>query len=482
MIQVAQGTPVPRAQPRHPTAVEHLSAAERAGRGRAARAAVPRELVSQFEPAADRADPIALLEEQATTRVPELVPIRYGRMLVSPFAFFRGAALIMAADLATTPVSGLTVQLCGDAHMTNFGVFASPERNLVFDVNDFDETLPGPWEWDVKRLAASLVIAGRDRGFTAKQRATVVKAAAAAYRSELTLLAGMRELDVWYRRFDLDSVLADFKAVARPERKRTEAVIAKARTHDSLQAFSKLTHVVGGEPRIVSDPPLIVPIDELVGSEGSVAATRRLHDLLVAYRRSLQTDRRHLLEQFRVVHLARKVVGVGSVGTRAWIVLMLGRDDTDPLFLQVKEAQPSVLARFLDKSAYACEGERVVAGQRVMQTVSDILLGWERTVGFDGRWRDFYVRQLRDWKGAIDPDRLVPDGTVSYGRLCAQALALAHARSGDRIAMSAYLGKSPAFDRALVAFAEAYADQNQRDYDALRAAVACGRVTAEVGL
>jgi uncharacterized protein (DUF2252 family) len=478
---VAPGSTVTNAEQKR-IPVEHLAPAERAGRGKAARAAVPRERIAEFEPAADRADPIELLEEQAVTRVPELVPIRYGRMLASPFAFFRGGALVMAADLATTPVSGLKVQACGDAHMSNFGVFASPERNLVFDVNDFDETLPGPWEWDIKRLAASLAIAGRDRGFTAKERTAVVEATAAAYRTELQELAGMRELDVWYRRFDVEAVLAASKELTRQTRDRTKAVIAKARTRDSLQAFSKLTHVVDGEPRIVSDPPLIVPVEELVPDAEVAAATEHLHGLLVAYRHTLQFDRRHLLEQFRLVHVARKVVGVGSVGTRAWIVLMLGRDDSDPLFLQVKEAQPSVLERFLPKSAYASQGERVVAGQRIMQSVSDILLGWERIDAYDGQRRDFYIRQLRDGKGSVDPEQIVPDGQVSYGRLCGQTLALSHARSGDRIAISSYLGKSAAFDHALAAFAETYADQNQRDYEALRAAVDSGRVTAQLGL
>ncbi|HEY7072052.1 MAG TPA: DUF2252 domain-containing protein [Acidimicrobiales bacterium] len=478
---MAPGSTVTNAEQKR-TPVEHPTAAERAARGKAARSAVPRERIAEFEPVADRADPIDLLEEQAATRVPELVPIRYGRMLVSPFAFYRGAALIMAADLAPAPVSGLKVQACGDAHMANFGVFASPERNLVFDVNDFDETLPGPWEWDIKRLAASLAVAGRDRGFTTKERIAVVEATAAGYRTELQELAGMRELDVWYRRFDIDAVMAAAKALSRPTRDRTTAAIAKARTRDSLQAFSKLTHMVDGEPRIVSDPPLIVPLEEVLSADELEVANQRLHNLLRAYRHSLQTDRRHLLEQFRLVHVARKVVGVGSVGTRAWIVLLLGRDDADPLFLQVKEAQPSVLSRFLGKSGFANQGERVVAGQRMMQSVSDILLGWERIDAFDGQPRDFYFRQLRDGKGSVDPDQMVPEGQVSYGRLCGQALALAHARSGDRIAISSYLGKSAAFDHALAAFAETYADQNQRDYDALRAAVDSGRVTAEVGL
>ena len=479
---MAVRTPPRPAPGRRPPKVEHPSASERAERGKAARAAVPRTSIADYAPAPTRADPVDLLEEQAADRVPELVPIRYGRMLASPFAFFRGAALIMAADLAQTPTSGLRVQACGDAHMSNFGVFGSPERNLLFDINDFDETLPGPWEWDVKRLVASLAIAGRDRGFTLKQRMAASLAAAEGYRSEMNLLASMRELDVWYRRLDVDQYMADPTVITRPdERKRTEANIAKARTRDSLHAYSRLTHLVDGEPRILSDPPLLVPIEELMPEMEADALSQALHDLLARYRRTLQADRRHLLEQFRLVHVARKVVGVGSVGTRAWIALMLGRDDGDPLFLQVKEAQHSVLERFVGKGSIANQGQRVVAGQQLMQAASDIFLGWEQIEGIDGERRHFYFRQLRDWKGGIDPDRMVPDGMRLYGRICGATLARGHARSGDRIAIAAYMGKGTTFDQAIAAFAETYADQNERDYESLRTAVSSGRVTAELG-
>ena len=473
-------TPNQRAKP---SAVVHLSVAERVQRGKVARAQVPRESHAGFEPSSTRPDPISLLEEQAASRVPELVPIRYGRMLVSPFAFYRGAALIMASDLAGTPRSGLTVQTCGDAHMSNFGVFASAERSLVFDVNDFDETLPGPWEWDLKRLAGSLVVAGRDRGFTAKERTGTVLAAVEGYRNEMQTLAGMRDLDVWYRRLDADQVLKDLGAQAtKTITKRADKVVAKARTQDSMAAFNKLCQVVDGQPRIVSDPPLISRLQDLLPSDEADVFFERIHELVRLYRRTLQSDRRHLLEQFQVVDIARKVVGVGSVGTRAWIVLLEGRDGSDPLFLQAKEAQASVLERFVGKSAYTSCGERVVAGQHLMQASSDIFLGWERTDGIDGVRRDFYIRQLKDWKGSVDPDRLVPDAAVAYARVCGWTLARAHARSGDRIAIAAYLGTSPAFDRAIAAFAESYAEQNQRDYEALQKAVGDGRVTAQTGL
>jgi uncharacterized protein (DUF2252 family) len=455
--------------------------AERVELGKQARAKVPRSSHAVFEPPSTRPDPIALLEEQAASRVPELVPIRYGRMLSSPFAFYRGAALIMASDLATTPQSGITVQTCGDAHLSNFGVFASAERNLVFDINDFDETLPGPWEWDVKRLAASIAVAGRTSGFSERERTTAVLATVEAYRNEVRTLAGLGELDVWYRRLDANELLkVAGTQITGKMAKRAGKMLAKARTEDSLRAFDKLTEVVDGDPRIVSDPPVVVPMREL-GDEGGEMFDR-LHELLRAYRQTLQTDRRHLLEQFRVLDLARKVVGVGSVGTRAWIVLLAGRDDHDPLFLQAKEAQPSVLERFLGKSSYANSGERVVAGQHLMQATSDIFLGWERTDGIDGVRRDFYVRQLKDWKGSIDPEAVKPAGMAAYGRVCGWTLARAHARSGDRIALAAYLGTGLAFDRAIASFAESYADQNQRDFEALQRAVADGRITAETGV
>src|SRR5262245_17055534 len=357
-----------------PVRVEHFTRKERAARGKAARAEVPRRVHGDWEPHQHRPDPVDLLEEQGASRVPELVPVRYGRMLVSPFAFYRGAALIMASDLAATARSGLMVQACGDAHLSNFGVFASAERTLVFDVNDFDETLPGPWEWDVKRLAASLVVAGRDRGFSSKDSTTAVLAAVEAYRTEMHTLAGSTELDVWYRRLDADRALELLgPEVTARMAKRTEKALAKARTQDSLTAFNKLTRQVDGQPRIVSDPPVVVPIRELPDGE---SLFERIHEVVRNYRRTLETDRRHLLEQFRVVDAARKAVGVGSVGTRAWIVLFIGRDESDPLFLQAKEAQPSVLERFVGTSSYANNGERVVAGQRLMQATSDIFLGW----------------------------------------------------------------------------------------------------------
>jgi uncharacterized protein (DUF2252 family) len=474
--------------------LDHLDAGERAARGKAARAAVPRSAQGAWEPAAGRPDPVALLESQATSRVQELVPIRYGRMLVSPFTFYRGAALVMASDLSTTPRSGLEVQACGDAHLSNFGVFASAERNLVFDLNDFDETLPGPWEWDLKRLAASLAIAGRDRGFTDKERSTVVLEAAAAYRLEMAKLATMRDLDVWYARMDIEQVLnelGDQLGMADPKgadkgltkiKSRADKALAKARTRDSMQALEKLTRVVDGETRFVSDPPLLVPIEELYPEMEGRTLTDTFHELLRSYRATLQSDRQHLLEQFRFVGVARKVVGVGSVGTRAWVMLLVGSDGTDPLLLQAKEAQASVLEQFVGKSRHGNQGERVVAGQHLMQASSDIFLGWDRVTGLDGVERDFYIRQLRDWKGSADTDRMVPEGMAVYGRLCGWTLARAHARSGDRIAIAAYLGSGKSFDNAIASFAEAYADQNERDYDALKRAAAEGRIAVQSGL
>jgi uncharacterized protein (DUF2252 family) len=464
--------------------VQHLTRAERIARGKAARSTVPRSAHGEIEFLEPR-DPIALLEEQAASRVPELVPIRYGRMLASPFAFYRGGALIMATDLAQTSSSGLRVQLCGDAHLSNFGVFASPERNLVFDINDFDETAPGPWEWDVKRLAASFAIGGRENGFGEKDRRAVLLEAVRAYREAMTVFARMRNLDVWYSHLSVDQAVAEFTAGVGAKRlRRAEANIAKSRTKDSMQAYEKLTHLFDGEPRIISDPPLIVPIDELLPTQMERdALEQETRNLIRSYRRTLETDRRHLLEEFRFVDLARKVVGVGSVGTRAWIALFLGADEQDPLFLQVKEAQPSVLERFVGKSEYSNCGQRIVAGQRLMQAVSDIFLGWQHiSSGLDGRERDFYVRQLKDWKGSFAFEAAVPRGAAAYGRACGWTLARAHARSGDPIAIASYLGKSDVFDRAIAAFAETYADQNERDYRALQDAVDSGRVDAQTGV
>jgi uncharacterized protein (DUF2252 family) len=464
--------------------VPHLSVAERVARGRAARREVPRSSHAEYTPAAPRQDPVALLEVQAESRVPELVPIRYGRMLVSPFTFYRGAALLMAADLAATPDSGLRAQLCGDAHLSNFGLFASPDRRLVFDLNDFDETLPGPWEWDVKRLAVSFEVAGRENGYSRKERRRIVQATVAAYRQAMRQFAGMRALDVWYARLEVDELMAQLRSqMKKGMAKRAEKTVAKARTKDSMTAFSKLTRMVDGEPQIVTDPPLIERIHDLAPGRDGEALTEELHELVRRYRETLQTDRRILLEEFRLVDLARKVVGVGSVGTRAWIALMLGRDDQDPLFLQFKEAQPSVLEDFTAKSQYANHGERVVAGQHLMQASSDIFLGWLHVdSGIDGKPRDLYGRQLKDWKGSFETDGALPEGMTIYGQTCGWTLARAHARSGDRIAIAAYLGQSDVFDRAIADFSEAYADQNEHDYNALTHAVDSGTITAQTGL
>jgi len=464
--------------------IAHLSPDERVARGKASRNEVPRSSHGAWEPAADRPDPIALLEEQSETRVPELVPIRYGRMLVSPFTFYRGAALVMAADLAATPRSGLNVQVCGDAHLSNFGVFASPERQMMFDINDFDETLPGPWEWDVKRLSASFEIAGRDRRFPEADRRAIVVAGVREYRERMQQAAGMRNLDVWYANIEIGRLIERMRSSVKARvAKAAEANVAKARTRDSMQAFSKLTHEVDGEPRIISDPPLIVPLEELLPPGTDREQTEAsMRGLIREYRGSLETDRRHILEDFRYVHAARKVVGVGSVGTRAWILLMLGRDGQDPLFLQAKEAGPSVMERFLGKSEYRTHGQRVVAGQRLMQAASDIFLGWDRLTGLDGVVRDFFVRQLRDWKGSANVDTMSVDGMTAYARMCGATLARAHARSGDRIAIASYLGKSDTFDRAIADFSASYADQNERDYEALVHAVESGRLVAQTGL
>jgi len=467
------------------TEVGRLTPAERAARGKAARAQVPRDSHAVFDPPADRPDPIALLEQQATTRVPELVPVRWGRMMVSPFTYYRGAALPMASDLAITPVSGLAVQACGDAHLSNFGLFGSAERRLMFDVNDFDETLPGPWEWDVKRLAASLEVAGRDNQFPARQRREIVMAAASRYRQAMREFASMTNLDVWYAHADITELRAQFDSQLRArQRKYLDKGLAKARTRDSMQELAKLTRMADGRPRIISDPPLLVPIHELIPAQTDRAALEaQLKGLIAKYQRTLETDRRYLLNQFEFCDMARKVVGVGSVGTRCWIILMLGRDEADPLFLQVKEAEASVLSRFVGASRHANQGQRVVAGQRLMQASSDIFLGWQRIeAGLDERPRDFYVRQLRDWKFSVEIALLRPEGLQMYGALCGWTLARAHARSGDRIAIAAYLGGSDVFDRAIARFAAAYADQNERDYQALVDAAKSGRITAEHGL
>ncbi len=477
--------PQPQERRKRSTApeVEHFTVAERAARGKAARAEVPRRVLAEWEPALNRRDPIELLEEQAETRVPELVPIRYGRMLVSPFTFYRGGAALMAADLADGPRSGLHAQLCGDAHLSNFGTFAAPDRRLVFGVNDFDETLPGPFEWDLKRLVASFAVAGRDRGFGDKVRARINAAVVRSYRQSMRSFASMRNLDLWYARIDVDDLVREYAAQASSKQlKRTQKNVARARTKDSLKAFGKLTRLVDGEPRIASDPPLIMPLEELVEPGQEQAVYEAFKGLIRNYRRTLANDRRRLIERFRFVHAARKVVGVGSVGTRAWIALMIGRGDDDPLFLQAKEAESSVLEPYLGKSKFASHGQRVVEGQRLMQAASDVMLGWLSTEGLDSVKRDFYVRQLWDAKGSADIEAMNPSTLAIYARICGWTLAKAHARSGDSVAIAGYLGTSGVFDQALATFAETYADQNERDYEAFTEAVESGRVVAQRGL
>ncbi|TQM13631.1 DUF2252 domain-containing protein [Pseudonocardia kunmingensis] len=454
---------------------------ERAERGRAQRAVAPRSAHAELDLSAPRREPLTVLAAQDRTRLPELLPIRYGRMAVSPFAFFRGAAAVMAADLARSPVSGVEVQLCGDAHLSNFGFFASPERRLVFDVNDFDETVRGPWEWDVKRLAASIEVAARDRGFRRPDRRTAVAEGVRSYREAMRRFARQRGLEVWYARADVDEIRARYEdALAASRRKRVARDLAKARTRDNLGSLARYTVLADGQRRFVAEPPLVVPLRDLLPvAEERARLEDGLYDLVRGYRDSLAPERRVLLDQYRPVDIARKVVGVGSVGTRSWMILLLGRDVDDPLFLQAKEAGASVLEEHLGPDPHGNHGERVVVGQRLMQAVGDVLLGWHRTTGIDGRERDFYVRQLRDWKGSVEVEAMVPSGMRTYAHLCGWTLARAHARSGDRIAIAAYLGSSARFDQALVRFAQRYADQNERDHAALVDAVAAGRITAE---
>src|SRR5689334_20241180 len=464
-------------------AAPHLSPEERAELGRNARSTAPRSSHADWTPASDRPDPIDLLEEQAAARVPELVPIRYGRMAATPFAFYRGSAYIMAGDLSTTPTTGLRAQLCGDAHLSNFGGFASPERDLLFDLNDFDETLPGPWEWDVKRLAASVSVAGRSRGFSTKQRRSAVTGAVAKYRETMQRLAGMGELAIWYERIDSSEINAAFGTGASVQQvKAFEKAVAKARRKDSMRAFTKLASTQDGRPRIMSDPPLVVPIRDLVPEDEAAELEEGMQTLLGVYKASLPDDRARLLDNYQYADIARKVVGVGSVGTRAWVILMIGRDEGDPLFLQAKEAGPSVLSKYAGKSEYGNQGKRVVEGQRLMQSASDILLGWLRTTGIDGKRRDFYIRQLWDWKTSADVDTMLPAGMAVYAQLCGWTLASAHARSGDAIAIASYLGGGDSFDRALWEFAERYADQNEKDHLALLEAIESGRIEAVSGI
>jgi uncharacterized protein (DUF2252 family) len=455
---------------------------QRINRGKAARAEVPRSSHAEFSPDRDRPDPLALLMAEDATRVPELLPIRYARMASSAFAFFRGAALPMASDLARTPRSGLTAQLCGDAHLSNFGIFGSPERHVVFDINDFDETLPGPWEWDVKRLATSVEIAGRANGYPSKVRRASVLATVAAYRRSKRDFARMDPLQVWYAHANMEQVaaLTEGSLTAR-QRKNIERTVTKAQTKDNLGALGRFATVQDGVPRLTAEPPLVVPVRDLwKGKAEAKEMAEELRRLLTDYRDTLEPERRVLLDRYQLVDMARKVVGVGSVGTRSWMLLLID-DDGHPLFLQAKEAGPSALEQFVGASEYENGGQRVVIGQRLMQAVSDIFLGWVRVTGIDGVRRDFYLRQLRDWKGSLEVEAIAPEGIAPYGELCGWTLARAHARTGDPVAVAAYLGGGPSFDEAVHSFAAAYADQNERDHQTLLDAIASGRITAEAG-
>ncbi len=473
---------------REETAVNGSTVDQRAAAGKAARATAPLDGHADFLPAGSR-DPIGLLLSQATTRVPELVPIRHGRMLVSPFTFYRGAALPMAADLNTTPTSGLRTQLCGDAHLSNFGAYASPERRLVFDINDFDETLPGPFEWDVKRMATSFVVAGRENGFTAKQYRTATLTAVETYRTAMRAFAAQPILSVWYAHLDIEQAIAEYTSTLtagkvkkhKARLKATESALAKARTRDSLQAIGKLTAVLDGKRRIMSNPPLITRLDEMTGLDLD-EVRERLGGIVASYRSTLQADRQLLLDHYSLTDIAHKVVGVGSVGTRAWILLFEAGVDAEALVLQAKEAGPSALADYAGKSEYDNDGERVVTGQRLMQASSDIFLGWLRNQPPGGQHQDYYMRQLRDWKMSAEIEQMIPEGMKLYAWLCGWTLARAHARAGDRIAIAAYLGNSTKFDNAVADFAETYADQNERDHAALADAVADGRVEARSGV
>ena len=459
--------------------VVHATLAERVAAGKAERAQLPRTGHAELEPAANR-DTVGLIVQEGEGRVPQLLPIRYERMLASAFSFYRGTASVMAADLAASPHSGLHVQLCGDAHLSNFGGFASPDRSLVFDLNDFDETLPGPFEWDVKRLAASFEVAGRHRGLAAAERRSHVLAGVAMYRNAMRDFAARTNLEVWYARLDETVLIAQLRAaVGRAGARLFEQSAEKARSKDSARALTRLTHIVDGEPRFLSQPPLLVPGSELAAAAGVDLEDleRAIRDLLRGYRRTLQEDRRRLLEQYRYVDLGHKVVGVGSVGTRCWIVLLLGKDESDPLVLQVKEASESVLEPHLGRSGFANHGQRVVEGQRLMQAASDIFLGWIRnSAAFEGGERDFYVRQLWDWKASIDIETTPPDRIGLYAAACGWTLARAHARSGDRVAIASYLGKGDAFDNAIADFATAYADLAEQDFRSLQQAAADGRI------
>ncbi len=459
----------PRAMARR---IEGRTADERRQLGKSVRTEVPREVHGDWAPAPDRPDPVALLEEQSLGRIPDLVPIRYGRMLVSPFAFYRGAALIMAADLARAPSTGIQVVACGDAHLSNFGVFATPERRLAFDVNDFDEAHPAPFEWDVKRLATSLVLVAREQGFGDETGRRMANAVASAYRTRMLELAPMGFLDAWYVHIDVTDLLQQARQSGSGKKRRwAKTFVEKASTRTNLGALQRLAETTPDGWRIKEEPPLVVR-PQLDAAQ--LAVLRRAME---GYRASLRPDLRPILEHYVFADIARKVVGVGSVGLQAYIVLGIGMAKDDALFLQLKEARASVLDAYTEPSRIGHQGERVVIGQRFMQGASDQLLGWMRVEGLD-RPHDFYVRQLRDWKMSFDLASADEKGLTRYGRTCAQALARAHARSGSSLAIAGYLGQGPTFDDAIERFSVAYADQTERDFAALQAAASSGRITA----
>ena len=450
---------------------EPVASATGRARGKACRNEVPRTSHARCEPRDDAVDPIAVLEATSQDRVEELVAIRYGRMLVSPFTYLRGSPAVMAADLATTPRTGLDVQICGDAHLLNFGLFATPERNLIFDVNDFDETLPGPWEWDVKRLAISVVVAGRDHGLAEDQCAEAARRCAQMYRGLIASFAGMGQLEVWYSRVEPQAFLERIDAASR---RALERNLRRAQRHTNLGTLTSLTEMVEGRRRIIDNPPLVVHLDAMDVN----LVENELTGVMRAYRASVSDEHQVLLDRFELVDFAHKVVGVGSVGTRCFVALLIDTQTDAPLFLQLKQAIPSVLEPFLERSRYANHGQRVVVGQRIMQAASDIFLGWTR----GPRGRSYYVRPLHDMKGSIRLEELSGPLVGEYAGLCGWALARAHARCGQAAAISGYLGRGEVFDDALVAYALAYADQNERDYATFRAAVDAGRLPAEPGV
>jgi uncharacterized protein (DUF2252 family) len=452
-----------------------LSTAERAAIGRHARVRASRSCHGWFEAGPDRFDPVEVMERQSASWGPELVPVRYGRMLESPLCFYRGAAAIMAADLGPTPNTGLGVQLCGDAHLLNFRLLTSPEHRLVFDIDDFDETFPGPFEWDLKRLAAGFVIASRENGFSGGRQNSAARACVRAYRERMREFAGMRTLDVWYAQDDMGRLRTLLASSTDKDARQHTAAQTRARTH--LQDFEKLTRTTVEGRRLTPDPPLVTPLRDLLSASTGDEEEKMLRLVVEGYARTLPPERRHLLRRYHLVDMARMVVGVGGVGTRCWILLLLGGNDDDPLLLRAKEAQESVLAPQMGGDRYDNQGRRIVNGQRLIQATSDIFLGWTHAVGLDGKGRDFSVRELRDWKGISRPETMGPDLLNLFAQVCGACLARAHARSGDPVAIAAYLGGSDRFDRAIAEFARSYADRNERDFEALRAASRSGRIS-----